>query len=643
MAQDNKCPQPSESYSQTRRRLLKLSAAGMATSSLAGCSGRGGDEGGSGDGGTGDGGSGGSGSDDVSGAPQVINKTWKGQTWFNPEQIQWNPWGLHFPYNPSTWLYEAFGAMHALATPPDDQLLYLYDKKTWDGNTLTLKLKDGFKWHNGDDVTAGDLYTQLKIEKWARANTVMSFAYDEWNLMESVSQKSDLAVEIKAPGMNHDILERVLTNGGGHGPKLLANRNVFKKHLEAIEDATTEKERKSAIEKLRQRKMKEPIGCGPFKFKEQTSSRIKLERFGEHPAADHINWSGGEFLFFPDNQAYTSAIMSGNIDGTWGTRSRSKIRSYPKHMKTWLIKPVYGCWSLNFNHKHEFFGNRTVRQALAHAIDRKEVSRLYSRMTTQPRKKITGMHNIAASDPKEWLGDKYGKYRAYGTDTQKAASLMREAGYSKSGKWWTDSNGKKLSFTMIASPVNKLHRAIASQLKDFGIDLTLQSLEGATFSNRIQSGNFEIIASQPEGWLPHPYFALQKVLGFRALWVGDNQYPAEVEVPMPVGNYGGSTQTLNWKDLMSQLEQTQNRSKEKEIVQKLSWIVNVDIPQLGLLDYGDDMVMSNQGWEFPTQGLNSKQAKNPIEYNADKINKHLTAKWPIEWLTLRSGEFKATK
>jgi peptide/nickel transport system substrate-binding protein len=203
----------------------------------------------------------------------------------------------------------------------------------------------------------------------------------------------------------------------------------------------------------------EPIGTGPFAFVQwDHGSRVILEQYGpywgEAPALTRATYQ-----FISDTATMTNALLSGDIDGT----NNFAAEALPVFENNAQFKVLVG-WTegetiLATNNAKAPFNDIRVRQAMAHALDRKEIidGATYGHGTP------IGTH-FAPHHP-----DYVDLTGTYPYDPEKAKALLAEAGYP---------NGLAATVKLPPLAYARLSgQIIASQFAKVGIRLELINME----------------------------------------------------------------------------------------------------------------------------------------------------------------------
>jgi peptide/nickel transport system substrate-binding protein len=137
--------------------------------------------------------------------------------------------------------------------------------------------------------------------------------------------------------------------------------------------------------------------------------------------------------------------------------------------------PVYSGPALlmNFGTLGEVFGDKRVRQALAHVIDGDQIG-----FFALADSGVPVIHNVGFSDNiiGNWLSQEaIDGLNQYQTDLDLATQMLTEAGWSKEGDTWKTQTGEDASFELIFpaefADWSAAGQALAAQLTDFGVPI----------------------------------------------------------------------------------------------------------------------------------------------------------------------------
>ncbi|WP_027092834.1 ABC transporter substrate-binding protein [Cohnella thermotolerans] len=357
-----------------------------------------------------------------------------------------------------------FNLFEGLLKPNDKGELYPAIAESYeispDGLTYTFKLRDGVKFHNGSPVTSADVkYSYDRLAgKVTGTPLLASFAS-----VDSITAPDDKTVVIK----------------------LKENNTSF---LTALTSAVIPKDYKDSN--------KQPIGTGPFKFKEYVpGQRIVLEKNPDYyvkgvPYLDEV-----EFRIITDAEAAYLAFKSGEVD-LYPRIGAEKLEELGDEFGK-LSGPQNLVQELVLNNAKKPFDDIRVRQAVNYAIDKDEI--IQGVALGQGVKVGSHLSPVLKQYYQEGLED------LYKTDVEKAKSLLAEAGY-KDG----------LEITISVPSVYPFHvntaQVIAQQLEKVGIKAKIESVEWAVWLDRIYKGrDYQSTVIAFDGKL-NPYDILNKYL-----------------------------------------------------------------------------------------------------------------------------------
>lgn len=343
--------------------------------------------------------------------------------------------------------------------------------------TITFSLNKNAKWHDGEPVTADDVaYT---------FTTIADPDYDgpRFSQVENIAGAKDYKAKKATSISGIKVIDKntiSFTFSQVYSPALatFAQRAIIPKHVwEKIPVAQWSKSDQ----------LKKPIGSGPFKFKEFVPDQyVELEKYADYnlgePKLDKI-------IFKVTNQdTAQSELIKGDLDIVPISSFKQKdLDAYKQAGITVLENDGVSYQFLGFNFDNPILKDQKIRQAIEYAINRKGI--VDSVLDGHGKVVNTVFSSKSWANPGEDGLEKY----EYSTD--KAKSLLKEAGYEeKDGAFYKD--GKPLQFTLKYSTGNKPREQsavlIQQNLKDIGIAVNIQSMEYATLDKQLTSKDFEI-------------------------------------------------------------------------------------------------------------------------------------------------------
>nr|WP_275695610.1 peptide-binding protein [Fredinandcohnia sp. SECRCQ15] len=336
-------------------------------------------------------------------------------------------------------------------TPSEDNLSY------------TVKLKQGVKFHDGEEMTADDVvfsYMMLKNE------AVISERKSNFESMEKVEKIDDYTVKFTLNKVDVTFYPTTLSY------------SVLPEHILGKVDPATLHENEFNT--------KNPIGTGPFKFEEwKDGEYVKVVAFDEYfdgrPHLDSITTK-----IITDANAMLASLQAGEID-MWNAVPGTELETAKAIPGIKIEEGLALSYTfLAFNQKDERFQDKRVRQAMTHAINRQAI--VDSIMNG------AGQVANAPDSPLMWTyNDDVPKFDY---DVEKAKALMKEAGWEDTdGDGILDKDGKKMSFSVKTNQGNKVREEIAvvleQQLKEIGVEAKPAITEWGAFIEQISAPNWD--------------------------------------------------------------------------------------------------------------------------------------------------------
>lgn len=522
-----------------------------------------------------------------------------------PSKMQFNPFNPNnFSARGAAILYDPLAKFR---TSDGTFVPYLAEDWSIESERMSITLRSGQVWHDGEPITAADLAAQLTAERFLGRSIS--------NYVGSVEVVDETTVRLSLPdAVNKTVLKHTVLK-----KRLTVPRHHFEAELNAIKEASSDAEKEDAKEAILTKKLDEAIGNSAFKLAETGSQQFRAVVTDDHPDADHINFTEFIGLHLPGQDTW-QALKQGKLDGTpKGFIPDEVTETFPDTIvqKRFLGNVGYG---LFFQHDDPVWSQRDVRRAIAHVIERPKVAMNSGGSLKNPIDVPTGIPGVSVDRN---LGDVLDGYDAYETDHEKAAELLESAGFSKEGDTWMTPEGNQLS-APITTPAQfpdymKASQTIVSQLQAFGIDAEVDSTEVTTFFGSVYpNSDFKLVTHFWGGFNPYPYFGLDAVLG------GDkpHNFPATVDVPAQVGDPNSAPTSMDLPAKIAELSKSSGDSA-KQLIQELTWAFNQTLPAIPIQEKYQQTFMTTDDWEIP---------------NTDDPD--MAIRWPVYWLW-RAGKLKA--
>ncbi len=328
------------------------------------------------------------------------------------------------------------------------------------GMDVTWKIRPGIRWHDGVPFTSAD----LKF-------TVEAINSPEYN--PESSDGFDRIASVETP----DSLTAVLHYSERYAPYLLQFvRGALPRHV--LEGRNIDQ----AADYNRN-----PLGTGPYKVAEwKTGEYILLERVPDY-------WRGAarieriQFKFIPNATTRVNQLAAGEAHVValipWDrARELRRVAGLELHR---MMGNSYEHITLN-QRRVAAFADVRVRRALTHAIDRETITR--SILDTL----APVVHG--AIQPLSWAFTD--SVTTYPFDVTRARALLNEAGWiDTNGDGVREKDGTALAFTLLTQAGfvvrENVSQVIQRMLRDVGVDMRIQLVDGTAISSLWFEGNFD--------------------------------------------------------------------------------------------------------------------------------------------------------
>lgn len=317
-----------------------------------------------------------------------------------------------------------------------------------DETTWRFKLREDVKFHNGDPFTAEDV--KFTLERVAKDEKLLE--YGNYKQIKEVKVVDEYTVDIITDGPQPVLLNRLSRLGSGMLPAKYIQEQGWDTFL------------------------KNPVGTGPYKFKEWIrDDRLILVKnpdyFGDEPKWDEV-----VFRSIPEDATRVAELMTGGVDVAVNIPPTDMQRIEDNEGTYSVQGPTQRVMQLTVRMTEgTVTADPKVREAIDLAIDDKViVESIFDGGATVTRTRVTPGNFGANPD----------LYNTYLYDPERAKQLLKEAGYENgldltlsapSGRYLKDKESAEL---------------IMAMLGEVGIRVNLELMEWSAFSEKYKGKKF---------------------------------------------------------------------------------------------------------------------------------------------------------
>lgn len=251
----------------------------------------------------------------------------------------------------------------------------------------------------------------------------------------------------------------------------------------------------AAIAKLGKDYGQNPVGTGPFKFRQWIpADRIVLERNPDYAwAPKFFKNRGAAYLdgvvvrVIPDESTRVIAFERGDLDILPAAPAREAHRLIASGKYQVFRTPNNGGLYLGLNVTKPLLSDVRVRQAIGWAVNRDEV------VSYALEKLAVPMDSPLA--PTIW-GYARGLKNVYHSDPERARKLLAEAGWKPGTDGILQKDGRPFTLTVWTYPLETNVRVavvLQTQLKKVGIRMNIEQIETATLLARTPKGEHDAL------------------------------------------------------------------------------------------------------------------------------------------------------
>lgn len=460
--------------------------------------------------------------------------------------------GNYNPYSPTpltaVWLYEPLIVRNNLTC---EETPWLATGATWDGgDKLTLDIREGVTWSDGEDFTADDVAFTLNLQK-------------EFPGMDKAGLWND-TFGAPASSVTADGNQVVIEFEGNAAAKYdgIISTKILPEHVYSeVEDPTTYVD-------------KEPVGTGPFEVESYNGRRLTLARRADYWQADKIKVEKivQEGIF--DSSQAALKLENGEIDAYYGdipNPQKTVVDKDPEN--TGFFYAPAGTTVLTGNLEQEPWSDPEFREAISYGMDKESMSEkgIYGIMepASQTGLKLPAMEDLL---PEEYAGaDTVLPY-----DPDKAAEMLDAAGYEEGpdGKrTMPDGSPLSVDFSVQAGFIDyeAIAEVVSDNLNALGVETTVTASAPESVDEEKKQGTFNTVLEYLHGGCE-----LARNLGSK---LNSKQFPTEQDIFPNVGRYSDPATD----ETIAQLSGATSREEQKPYLGELVDVMMTEYPVTSLI------------------------------------------------------------
>lgn len=344
--------------------------------------------------------------------------------------------------------------------------------KSWDVSddalTITFHLKEGMKWHDGEDLDAEDVkytFDYIKEHDTCYFSSSMS-------IVDEIEVVDPLTVVFHMNEADVSFVARI-----GWYATFIVPEHIYN-NGEAWEDneAATDK----------------PVGSGPFMFEEhkQGESTTLVANPDYHDGAPYLDKL--IFSIIPDDTTAIQAMLNGEVD-TISMIPDEFLEQVQADENFRVDRNIYPSpWRFIFNLKSEKVEDLAIRQAIAHCVDRNDISEKVTSGVMPPE--FSAYPSVV-----EWVANTEDIYPD--VDIEKARKILEDAGYE------ADKDGyyvRGLTLDAFEGKLTDMAKLVIANCEKAGIEIELIVSEFNAWAEKVVPDGDWIIEAQGGFMGPDP-------------------------------------------------------------------------------------------------------------------------------------------
>ena len=369
-----------------------------------------------------------------------------------------------------------------------------------DGKKLTFNLRDDLTYHNGEQVTVDSFLMGQNQLYWVdpegSSYTREHEKVDDFTARyhyEEAPQSELLEISYFGFTLQYPEPYEVETN------EMLRDASSSDERDEILNTRVTNPSDQDTL----RHKVENHGGSGPYMIEswdDVTDQEILMTRYDDHPFMDESNPEHLR-LNFAGGQSARDQMISNDVTDFGNGGFPRRLRSVaPRHLQTLANFSIPRMSVVHFNYNNKDVGRRGVRRAILSAVDLNNV-RSASSDVVSPHTYQLGMTEGLCDNflSEDFINNRI-EYPLAG-DTDRAATYMQQAGYSKQNGSWVDPDGEQADITFKANSNDAVvANAVVNPLNSFGLDVQLETRDTNTYQTEVREEfDYDMVLWSPHG------------------------------------------------------------------------------------------------------------------------------------------------
>ncbi len=466
--------------------------------------------------------------------------------------------------------------------PTEPAKPWLATEWKWDANytKLSLTIRDGVKWSDGQPMTADDVAYSFQLRK-------------------------------DNEGLNSDAIPYGAITASGNKVDLTFTRSQFTNQNKILTVFVVPKHQWSTLKDPTQDTLKNPIGTGPYKLKSFTPQTTTLELRDSYwqdlPKVKELRYTS-----YNDNNAQTTALANGSSE--WSFVFVPNVKAVyqdkdPKNYKLWFPANlgIHGLW---INTTRKPFDNPALRRAMNLVINRDDIFQQGEAGYFYP--KVESLTGIPTPAGEPFIAPEY-KDQKHAVDVEGAKKELSDAGFKLEGDTLKDPTGKPVTITLTdpagwSDYITDLE-IIKDNLSTIGIKATVDKANQDAWFKAIDEGNFDAAMHWTNGGAT-PYDIYQNIMDGKIL------------KPVGKGGVSGNYGRFNSPEATKALDQYANATDDAARTAALNTLQKIMVEQMPVIPTSASNVgglYSTKNWVGWPDEQNQYGPAQPTQQNALQI------------------------